>query len=258
MAGQQRQPGGGRPAGGAKAAGASAASTGAAKSRAAKSRAAKSQATRSQAARSQAGMAQAQAGRTGAAKGAVDKAPGGRSPAGKASAAKGAAGTTAVSKDPAGLPEAPRWLWLSTLILSLAGLGVSVYLTIEHFTTNSLAGCPENSTINCTKVTTSAQSVVFGIFPVAVLGLAFFVFMVAANTPWAWRWKLPAFRWVRLASVVVGVGFVLYLVYAELFQIQAICLYCTSVHVLTFLLFVPIVFDSTFRHPPVNVPAPRR
>ncbi len=30
----------------------------------------------------------------------------------------------------------------------------------------------------------------------------------------------------------------LYLLYAELFQIGSICLYCTSVHVITFLLFV--------------------
>ena len=42
----------------------------------------------------------------------------------------------------------------------------------------------------------------------------------------------------RMASLVVGIGFVLYLVYAELFDIGAICLYCTSVHIITFLLFV--------------------
>jgi uncharacterized membrane protein len=158
----------------------------------------------------------------------------------------------------AGVPPAAAWLRWTTLILSLIGLGVSIYLTYEHFTTNTLAGCAESGTVNCTKVTTSSQSVVFGIFPVAVLGLAFFVFMVAANSPFGWRWNLPAFRWLRLGSVVVGIGFVLYLVYAELFQIQAICLYCTSVHVITFLLFVLIVFDTTFRQAPKIIPAQRR
>jgi uncharacterized membrane protein len=82
---------------------------------------------------------------------------------------------------------------------------------------------------------------VFGVFPVAVLGLAFYVFMAAATSPWAWRLKFPALTWIRIASVVVGIGFVLYLVYTELFTLDAICLWCTSVHVLTFLLFVLIV-----------------
>jgi uncharacterized membrane protein len=41
--------------------------------------------------------------------------------------------------------------------------------------------------------------------------------------------------------VVVGIGFVLYLVYTELFTLNAICLWCTSVHVLTFLLFALVV-----------------
>jgi len=44
--------------------------------------------------------------------------------------------------------------------------------------------------------------------------------------------------------VVVGILFVLYLVYAELFSIGAICLWCTSVHVITFALFVLIMFSA--------------
>jgi uncharacterized membrane protein len=166
------------------------------------------------------------------------------------------------------LPPAPRWLAWTTWILSLVGLAVSIYLTVEHFTSNSLALCPETSGVNCTKVTTSPESMVFGVLPVAVLGLAFYVFLAVANSPWAWRWntlrigslKLPSFRTVRLASLVVGIGFVLYLVYAELFQIDAICLYCTSVHIITFILFCLIVFDATFRHAPTvaNAPARRR
>ena len=137
------------------------------------------------------------------------------------------------------------WLPFSTLVLSLLGLGVSVYLTIEHFLPTPTYACPESSTINCLKVTSSSQSMVFGIFPVAVLGLAFFVFMVAINSPWGWRATLPAVRWARLGSVVVGIIFVLYLVYAELLEIRAICLYCTSVHVITFLLFALIVFQAS-------------
>ena len=132
----------------------------------------------------------------------------------------------------------PVWLRWTTFVLALAGLGVSIYLTYAHYTESALAGCTETTgVVNCGKVTTSAQSVVFGI-PVAVLGLAFYAFLVAIMSPWAWMIRRREVGMLRLASMIVGIGFVLYLLYAELFDIGSICLYCTSVHVITFVLFV--------------------
>ena len=138
------------------------------------------------------------------------------------------------------------WMQLATFVLSLFGLGVSIYLTIAHFDTHVTLACSDKGLVNCEEVTTSPTSMVFGVFPVAVLGLAFYVFMTAINSPWAWRWQLPAVRWLRLGSLVAGMCFVLYLVYAELIDIGAICLWCTSVHVVTFLLFAIIVFNASF------------
>jgi uncharacterized membrane protein len=143
-----------------------------------------------------------------------------------------------------GQSAVPLWLRLTTFLVSLAGLGVSIYLTIAHFTESTLAGCSETAgLVNCTKVTTSPQSYVFGI-PVAVLGLAFYLFMVAIMSPWAWRATRREVHLVRIAALIAGVGFVLYLLYAELFIIGSICLYCTSVHALTFILFVLTVFAA--------------
>ena len=51
----------------------------------------------------------------------------------------------------------------------------------------------------------------------------------------------------RLASVVAGMIFVLYLVYAELIGVGRICPYCTSVHIITFLLFTLIVCQFVFQ-----------
>ena len=82
----------------------------------------------------------------------------------------------------------PLWLQIVTFAVALAGLGVSIYLTIAHFTESALIGCSESGLVNCTKVTTSPQSYAFGI-PVAVLGLAFYVFAVAMMSPWAWQWQ---------------------------------------------------------------------
>ncbi len=135
---------------------------------------------------------------------------------------------------------------LATFILSLYGLGASIYLTIAHYDTHITLACSDKGLINCQAVTTSAESIVFGVFPVAVLGLAFYVFMVAVNSPWGWRLNWPAVRWTRFGSVIVGMCFVLYLIYAEIDEIHAICLWCTSVHVATFLIFALLVFYTTF------------
>jgi uncharacterized membrane protein len=174
--------------------------------------------------------------------------PGGRGQNGRPGSAQARSGAAA-AEPPTGLaaprPAPPGWFQLTTLGLSLAALGVSIYLTIVHYTSPRLLACSANGTINCEKVISSAQSMVFGVFPVAVLGLAFYVFMVAVNTPWAWRSPLPVIWWARLGGIVAGIGFVLYLLYAELIQIGNICLWCTGVHVITFLLFVLLVFYAT-------------
>ncbi|MGN6172953.1 MAG: vitamin K epoxide reductase family protein [Streptosporangiaceae bacterium] len=149
----------------------------------------------------------------------------------------------AVTADP-GPGTAPGWLQLTTWVLSLAGLGVSVYLTVAHYSSSSILACSDNGLVNCAAVTTSSESMVFGVFPVAVLGLAFYVFMAAVTSPWAWRATWPPISWARFGSVIVGMLFVLYLVYTELFTLDAICLWCTSVHVITFLLFGLIVFSA--------------
>ncbi len=176
--------------------------------------------------------------------------------AGATAARKGNGGrsTTAASASspaPAGASQgafrsmtALQWVILA---ITIYGLGASVYLTIAHFDTHVSLVCSGHGVINCEEVTTSSWSEVFGVLPVAVLGLAFYVFLTAANSPWAWRWqqRLPAIRWARLGSLVVGIVFVLYLIYAET-QIGAICLWCTSVHVATFLLFCIIVFDAAY------------
>jgi len=158
---------------------------------------------------------------------------------------KPGSGETAAPAVPSGRPVPGRWFQITTLVLSLAGLGVSIYLTVQHYTAaTSFLGCPATSTFNCQKVTTSPESIIFGI-PVAVFGLAFYVFMVAVNNPWAWRSRLPAIYWARLGSIVLGIVFVLYLIYTELFTIGAICVDCTSVHIITFLLFCLLIFNAS-------------
>jgi uncharacterized membrane protein len=168
--------------------------------------------------------------------------------------ARPAARVTAVTREAVIEPEEnetpagpARWFGWTTLVLAVIGLGISAYETYAHFTGSILAGCPAggHGTFNCTAVITSSQSMVFGVIPVAILGLAYYLVAVPLFSPWGWRWKgyprlgltQRTIGWLRLGSVIVGMGFVMYLIYAEVYQIGNICEYCTGVHIATFLLF---------------------
>ncbi len=139
--------------------------------------------------------------------------------------------------------RAPRWAGLVGTAASLAGLGVAGYLTYEHFTGSTNLACSDKGVVNCLAVTTSAYSKVAGV-PVAVLGLVFFAIMVILQLPPVWRRTNRLVRWCRLGWSVVGVGTVVYLIATELFRIDAICLWCTAVHVLTFVVFISTVLAT--------------
>ena len=130
-------------------------------------------------------------------------------------------------------PAPPRaggasgWAALAVCVL---GTFASAYLTYEHFSRSTSLACPESKRINCTKVTTSAWSHVAGV-PVALLGLLFFLAMLALCVPALWRER--RLDVLRVAAVGAGMLFVLYLIWAELYRIEAICLWCTFVHVCT-------------------------
>lgn len=167
----------------------------------------------------------------------------GRTPDGRTPDASRDSGASRPGASGQGALSVPRWLPITSLIISVLGLAIAVYLTYEHYTASTTLACSENGLVNCLKVTTSAQSAVFGI-PVALLGLLYFVAMVPLSLPFTWRNPMPAIRYGRLGAALVGVVFVLYLLYAELFIIGNICLWCTGVHVLTVALFGVILFGS--------------
>ena len=124
------------------------------------------------------------------------------------------------------------------------GFGIAGYLTFEHYTSSTSLTCPAGGgAVNCLKVTTSIYSMIHGV-PVALLGLVFFAVMGVLQSPPAWRSHRSEIRAARVVWSLIGVGTALWLVYAELFKIDAICLWCTSVHVLTLLVFITTVFGT--------------
>jgi uncharacterized membrane protein len=241
-----------------------------------------SQKSRAQAARKGSSSRAAQATTTGA-RGAAGNGGGGRNNSnsnsnGRGQARAAAAGSVsrparAATAELPPRPWTPGWMPYGALGLSLIGLGLGIFLTIAHLAGAHLLPCSNHGVVNCAAVTTSPESKVFGIFPVAEIGLGFFFAMALLNLPWVWRpvWSwlprsltasrpgletsLPVWAWrLRLAGIISGIGFILYLVYTELITLREICLWCTYTHITTFLLFVLLIIQAAFWGDPSKAP----
>lgn len=141
--------------------------------------------------------------------------------------------------------DVPRWAAPATLLLAIAGLLLSAYLTVEHYTSAVVLVCPETGIVNCAKVTSSPQSELVGV-PVALLGLLYFAALVPLMLSAAWR--RDSLTRVRLVAVAAGLPVVAYLIHAET-VLQAICLYCTAVHVVSLALFCTVTLAVALREP---------
>jgi uncharacterized membrane protein len=144
-------------------------------------------------------------------------------------------------------PRSMGWLPFSTFALSVLGLIDAGYQVYTHFSGTGLLGCSAKAD-SCVLVQSSVYAWIFHI-PVAVYGAVFFAFMVVICSPWAWRFEHPRYTkiigWARLAAVVIGMIFVLYLIYREVVSLDEICEYCTSVHIITFALFALVVYHAS-------------
>lgn len=137
------------------------------------------------------------------------------------------------------------WPPVLGLGLSVAGFGVSAYLTFEHYTASSTLTCPAGGgAIDCLKVTTSSYAYMFGV-PVAVLGMGFFALMAVLQTPRGWATSARSVRVGRPAWAAIGVGTALWLIYTELFRIDALCLWCTAAHLVALAIFVVTALGAT-------------
>jgi uncharacterized membrane protein len=128
-----------------------------------------------------------------------------------------------------------RWQLLA-LAASLAGLGVSIYLTVVHFSSVPLA-CPATAQINCEQVLSSAYGVIGGSgVPTSAAGIAWFaVSALLAAGRLSGRAQLAR---TQLAWSALGLLTVLFLVYVEIVQLGAICVWCSAAHVLVLLIFL--------------------
>ena len=113
---------------------------------------------------------------------------------------------------------------LAAVGLSVAGVAVSIYLTLLHYA-GIVPACPVSGAINCEAVLSSSYAVIAGTsIPTSAAGIVWFG---VSALLWAWR-----FGPVHLAWSAAGLLTVFYLVYVEIVQLGVICLWCTATHIL--------------------------
>ena len=116
------------------------------------------------------------------------------------------------------------------VVASVAGLAISIYLTVVHYSTIPLA-CPASAVVNCEQVLSSRYAVIGDSgLPTSAAGIAWFLVSAAL--------ALLRRRRALLAWSSIGLLTVLFLVYVEIVQLGAVCIWCTAAHAMVLLIFL--------------------
>ncbi len=136
------------------------------------------------------------------------------------------------------------WPYALAAIVSLIGLGDSIYLTIEHLTGQSvrctiIAGCSE--------VLGSSYAVMAGI-PLATVGVAAYFGVFSLATLGAFGYRLAG----TLLAILVGIMFLmtLWLLYLQAFVIHHFCQFCLLSALVTFVLTGLVIAQRRLRKVP--------
>lgn len=130
---------------------------------------------------------------------------------------------------------------LLLLVLSLLGVGITIYLTSVHYENVPLV-CSESGLVNCARVISSSYSVVPGTsLPITIPGFGWCVVsaslavagLLAATGSGRRRIQIAQFVWALSGLLVV-----LYLVYVEIVRLHTICAWCTALHALILFMFL--------------------
>ncbi len=136
------------------------------------------------------------------------------------------------------------------IILTLITLGFLISLHLVQTHSNPAKEgeiCDINGIVSCTVVNTSKYAQIFHV-PVALLGAIWFIiaFLLAYNI------HKKHLQTILFIWTIVGLISIIYFIIAEII-LQAICLYCTSVHLIILILF--IIMLLMYRKQPVKIPA---
>ncbi len=137
----------------------------------------------------------------------------------------------------------PRWMML---VGGAVGLAAAIILTIDKvkFLTAEAAGestalnCDLNAFVSCGGVINTDQASAFG-FPNPIIGIVGFTVVLTLGVLLASGVRLPGWVWGGLqVGVLFGIGFVTWLQYQSIYEIQKLCPWCMVVWTMMIPLFV--------------------
>ncbi len=152
---------------------------------------------------------------------------------------------TSRDETPVGLGPIRPLAWLMT-IGGAIGLGAALVLTQDKVTLlqdkvdgkESSFACDLSAWVSCSSVIGSDQSSAFG-FPNSFMGVVGFTIVVVLGVLYAAQRQLPEFVWAGLqAGVVFAIGFITWLQYQSIVEINSLCPYCMVVWTVTIPIFV--------------------
>ncbi|HEV2036178.1 MAG TPA: vitamin K epoxide reductase family protein [Candidatus Dormibacteraeota bacterium] len=131
-----------------------------------------------------------------------------------------------------------RLLLTAAALAGVVGIAISAYLTVVHYSALPLV-CTTTGIISCERVFSSPYSVIAGSgLPTSAAGIVWFsVSAGLAAVQLTGRTSSAIVRWHLLWSAV-GLATVVYLVFLEIVQLGAICIWCSSAHALVVMTFL--------------------
>jgi len=137
--------------------------------------------------------------------------------------------------------------WLLTIGGAIGVLCASILL-IEKINLlkepDKALSCDLNPFVSCGSVINTDQASAFG-FPNPLMGVAGFAIVATLGLLLVARVTMPDFVWVGLqAGTIFGIGFVTWLQYQSIYEIQALCPYCMVV----WAVMIPIFIWTTARN----------
>jgi len=134
-----------------------------------------------------------------------------------------------------------RALALLLVVTGAAGVLASWVMTLDKFKLledpNFQPGCSLNPVVSCGSIMKSEQAAAFG-FPNPMLGLVTYGIVVCVGMSLLGRARFPRWYWLTLnAGMLFGVGFCTWLMYQSLYNINALCLWCSLAWAATIVMF---------------------
>jgi uncharacterized membrane protein len=137
-------------------------------------------------------------------------------------------------------------------LAALGGLAISIYLTVVHYAAIPLV-CTTTGIVSCERVLGSPYSVIAGTgLPTSAAGIAWFSASAVLAALQLGRPRSPRLARWHLVWSIAGLGTVIFLVFVEIVQLGAICIWCTSAHalvVVTFLIALSRAQSATAPNP---------